>query len=90
MEHLELPIAGSDNVPFRHDPFRFHGRAAVRRDIVAGEGNGVEHEVGRLDAGPTKLGVGLAGRGISKRRANPVASVILRRSKRRRHFGPFA
>ena len=32
----------------------------------------------------------LTGRGISKRRANRAASVVLGRSKRRRHFGRFA
>lgn len=50
MEHLELPIAGFDDVPFRDKPGRFHGRTAIRLQIVAGEWNGLEHEFGRLDS----------------------------------------
>jgi glyoxylase-like metal-dependent hydrolase (beta-lactamase superfamily II) len=73
MKHLELPIAGLDDVAFRYEPCRLHGRAAVRREIVAGEGNGLEHEVGRLDSGPAKLGdlVSAAFRKTKALRAGP-------------------
>ena len=56
MEHLELPVAGLDNVPFRYEPRRLDGRALVRFWIVAEEGNGFDHESGRVDSGAAKRG----------------------------------
>jgi hypothetical protein len=54
MEHLELPVAGFDDISFRHEPCRLCGRAMIRFRIVAGEGNSVDHEFRQLNSGAAK------------------------------------